>query len=223
MIGKFYAPFHENVDKTLRDTRPTNAERRLGDDPKTGKPVIARIGRYGPMVQLGGNDDEKKQFASLQKGQLIESITMEDALKLFELPRTVGTYDGMEIVASTGRFGPYVRFGDSFASLKKGDSPYTVTLEQAIELIDETRRKDIEKFIKSFDREDVQVLNGHFGPYIAHDGRNYKIPKNTDHETLTLETCLSIIEAQKDKAGGKPAPKQWTTAKRKTTTKKKQE
>jgi DNA topoisomerase-1 len=223
MIGKFYAPFHENVDKTLRDTRPTNAERSLGDDPKTGKPIIARIGRYGPMVQLGGNDDEKKQYAPLQKGQLIESITLEDALKLFELPRTVGTYEGMEIVASTGRFGPYVRFGTSFVSLKKGDSPYTVTLEQAIELIDEKRRKDKEKFIKTFDREDVHVLNGRFGPYIAHAGRNYKIPKNTDPETLTLETCLTIIDAQKDKTGGKPPTKKRITAKRKTTTKKKQE
>ncbi|MDR0728687.1 MAG: type I DNA topoisomerase [Prevotellaceae bacterium] len=199
MIGKFYTPFHENVDKTLRDSRPANAERRLGDDPKTGKPVFARIGRYGPLVQLGNTDDEKKQFAPLQKGQLIESITLKEALQLFALPRTLGLYEGNEITTSTGRFGPYVRFGSGFASLKKNDNPYTITLERAIELIEEKRRREKEKYIKTFEQDDIQVLNGRFGPYIAHAGRNYKIPKDVDPAALTLEACLSIIESQKDK------------------------
>ncbi|MDR2361547.1 MAG: type I DNA topoisomerase [Prevotellaceae bacterium] len=204
MIDKFYTPFHENVDKTLRDSRPANAERRLGDDPKTGKPVFARIGRYGPLVQLGCTDDEKKQFAPLQKGQLIESITLEDALQLFALPRTLGTYEGNEITASNGRFGPYVRFGSSFASLKKDDNPYTITLERAIELIEEKRRREKEKYIKAFEQHDIQVLNGRFGPYITHAGRNYKIPKGTDPAALTIEACLSLIESQKDKAPARP-------------------
>ncbi|MDR3133806.1 MAG: type I DNA topoisomerase [Prevotellaceae bacterium] len=203
MIGKFYQPFHTNVTETLETSRMMNAERILGKDPKTGKTVSVRIGRYGPLAQLGEADDEKKQFASLQKGQLIETITLEEALKLFELPRSVGSYEGKDVTAAVGRFGPYVRFGSEFVSLKKEDSPYTVTIERAIELIEEKRKKDREKHIRTFEKEDIQILNGRFGPYIAHAGNNYKIPKGVDPAQLTLKESLDIIASQKDKAGAK--------------------
>ena len=221
MLTKFYKPFHKVVESTLEVSRPTNAERVLGTDPKSGKQVSVRIGRFGPIAQLGEADDEKKQFASLHKGQLIESITLEEAMKLFELPRLVGEYEGNEVVASTGRFGPYVRYGKAFVSLKKDDSPYTVTIERAIELIEEKRKKEREKFIKTFEKEDIQVLNGRFGPYITHDGANYRIPKGNDPAALSLEDCRAIIAAQsKDKeATAKPKAKAKATAK-KTATKK---
>ena len=210
MLAKFYKPFHKVVENTLEVSRPTNAERVLGVDPKSGKPVSVRIGRFGPVAQLGETDDEKKQFASLQKGQLIESITLEETLKLFELPRSVGQYEEMEVVAAVGRFGPYVRHGKAFVSLKKDDNPYTVTIERSIELIEEKRKKEREKFIKTFEKEDIQVLNGRFGPYIAHAGANYRIPKGKDPASLSLDDCHAIIASQskKDKdTGGKPKAK----------------
>ncbi|MDR1681305.1 MAG: type I DNA topoisomerase [Prevotellaceae bacterium] len=207
MIEKFYTPFHENVDKTLRDSLPANAERYIGDDPKSGKPVFARIGRYGPLVQLGHNDDESKQFASIQKNQLIESITLDEAIKLFALPRTVGLYEGKEITTAIGRFGPYVRHDADFASLKKDDSPHTITLERAIELIEERRRKEKEKHIKAFASEGIEILNGRFGAYIACEGSNYRLPKGTDPAALTVEECRAIIEAQKAKTPAKPKAK----------------
>ncbi|MDR1405680.1 MAG: type I DNA topoisomerase [Prevotellaceae bacterium] len=207
MIGKFYEPFHSNVTETLETSHTMNAERILGKDPKTGKTVTARIGRYGPLAQLGEAGDEKKQFAALQKGQLIETITLDDALKLFELPRPVGTYEDKDVTAAIGRFGPYVRFGSEFVSLRKEDSPYTVTLERAIELIEEKRKKDREKHIRVFEKEDVQILNGRYGPYIAHAGNNYKIPKGTDPAKLTLQESLEIIASQKDRVDARPKRK----------------
>jgi DNA topoisomerase-1 len=213
MIGRFYAPFHQNVTETMTVPRTQNAIRELGTDPKTGKTVSVRIGRFGPLAQLGDNDDEAKQYASLQKGQLIETITLDEALKLFALPRPVGTYEGKEIIAAVGRFGPYVRFDSLFVSLGKGDNPYTVTQERAIELIDEKRKKEKEKHILTFAEEGIKVLNGRYGPYIAHDGKNYKIPKGTEPATLTAEACQALIESQKDKAGARPAAKKRRTAK----------
>jgi len=210
MLSKFYKPFHKVVESTLEVSRPTNAERVLGVDKKSGKPVSVRIGRFGPVAQLGEADDDKKQFASLQKGQLIESITLEEALKLFELPRSVGKYEGEEVVAAVGRFGPYVRHGKAFVSLKKDDNPYTVTIERAIELIEEKRKKESEKFIKTFEKEEIQVLNGRFGPYIAHAGANYRIPKGKDPAALSLDDCKTIIAAQskdKETAAAKPKAK----------------
>ena len=221
MIDKFYKPFHNNVEETMETSRLMNAERILGKDPKTGKTVLVRIGRFGPLAQLGETDDEKKQFASLQKGQLIETITLDEALKLFELPRPVGTYENKEVVAAVGRFGPYIRFGTFFVSLKKEDSPYTVTIGRAIELIEEKRQKEREKHIKTFEKEDIQILNGRYGPYIAHAGNNYKIPKGTDPATLTLEESQAIIDAQKDKVKAKPAAKATAATKKKTATTKK--
>ncbi|MDR3184171.1 MAG: type I DNA topoisomerase [Prevotellaceae bacterium] len=209
MLKQFYKPFHKEVENTMEVSRPTNAERVLGVDPKSGKPVSVRIGRYGPIAQIGDSDDEKKQFASLQKGQLIESITLEEALKLFELPRPIGHYEGAEVVAAVGRFGPYIRHGKSFVSLKKEDSPYTVELDRAIELIEEKRKKEREKTILVFEKDDIQVLNGRFGPYLAHAGANFRIPKGSDPAALTLETCKEIIAAQQAKQAveGKPKAK----------------
>ncbi len=200
MLAKFYKPFHKVVESTLEVSRPANAEKVLGTDPKSGKQVSVRIGRFGPIAQLGDADDEKKQFAGLQKGQLIESITLDEALKLFELPRPVGEYEGNEVVAAVGRFGPYIRHGKVFVSLKKEDSPYTVTIERAVELIEEKRQKERDKYIKVYEADDIQVLNGRFGPYIAHNGANYRIPKGTDPATLSVDDCKALIAAQ-EKAG----------------------
>ena len=221
MLKQFYKPFHTVVENTLEVSRPTSAERVLGVDPKTGKQVSVRIGRYGPIAQIGDSDDEKKQFASLQKGQLIASITLEQALKLFELPRHIGQYEEEEVVAAVGRFGPYIRHGKSFVSLKKEDSPYTVELDRAIELIEEKRKKEREKVIRIFEKEDIQVLNGRFGPYLAHAGANYRIPKGTDPAALMVERCKEIIAAQQAKQAGegKPKAKARTTATAETTRK----
>ncbi|MDR3235799.1 MAG: type I DNA topoisomerase [Prevotellaceae bacterium] len=222
MLELFYQSFHKIVENTLEVSRPANTERVLGVDPKTGKQVSVRIGRFGPIAQLGEADDEKKQFASLQKGQLIESITIDEALKLFELPRYVGEYEEEEIVASVGRFGPYIRHGKAFVSLKKDDSPYTVELDRAIELIEEKRKVAREKVIKVFEKNDIQILNGRFGPYIAHGGANYRIPKGTDPAALTLEESKAIIAGQQTKDSAKPKAKAKTVTKKATkrTTKK---
>ncbi|MDR1984341.1 MAG: type I DNA topoisomerase [Prevotellaceae bacterium] len=213
MLSNFYKPFHKQVDDSLENSQTTKAERILGIDPKSGKQVSARIARFGPIVQLGENDDAEKKFSSLKKGQLIETLTLDEALKLFELPRTIGEYEGKEVVASTGRFGPYVRHNSKFISMKKDiDDPYTITIERAIELIKEKNQKDSEKNIAKFG--DIEIINGFYGPYIAHDGKNYKIPKGQDPKTLTRNDCLALIEAQKNKE-----PKTKTSA-RKSATKK---
>ncbi|MDR0688264.1 MAG: type I DNA topoisomerase, partial [Prevotellaceae bacterium] len=170
MIDDFYQLFHKTVEDALQNPQRATAERRLGVDPKTGKEVIVRIGRFGPLAQLGETEgDEKPQYANLQKGQLIETITLEEALKLFELPRTLGDYEGKTVTVSVGRFGPYVRHDEKFASLKRSvDDPMTITLERAIELIEEKRKLEREKVIKVFaENGELQVLNGRFGPYLS--------------------------------------------------------
>jgi DNA topoisomerase-1 len=203
MIDKFYKPFHVDVEKTKDVSRPAAFERTLGTDPKTGKQVSVRIARFGPVAQLGVSDDEqsgdKPIYASLKKGQLIESISLEEALKLFDLPRNIGEYEGRELVVAIGRFGPYIRFGTQFVSLGKTDDPYTITRERAIALIEEKQLKDKEKTIKDFD--DIKVLNGRFGPYLIYGGNNYKLPKDADRENLTREQCWDLIQQQ----GVKPA------------------
>ncbi len=205
VIESFYNPFHSQVDHTMTESAHTNAERVLGTDPQSGKTMIVRLGKFGPLVQKGTNDDPDKQFASLQKGQLIESITLEEALKLFELPRTVGEYNGKTIVAAVGRFGPYLRHDGKFISLGKGYDPRTVDEHTAIELIEEHARKEAEKFISHFEAEDIQVLNGRFGAYIKHGGENYKIPKGTDAKTLDAAACLEIIAKAKPSSGSRQA------------------
>lgn len=205
MIDEFYKPFHSQVETTLEVSDYKNAERELGVDPETGKPVIARMGRYGPVIQIGlkdENSDEKPRFASMLKGQHIETITLEEAMHLFELPRSLGDYEGKEMTVAIGRFGPYVKHNNAFFSLKRNvDDPYTISAERAIELIEEKREKEKNKYIKTFDDEpDLQVLNGRWGPYIAYKKKNYKIPKGTEAKELSKEDCLKIIdEAAKKK------------------------
>lgn len=205
MIDRFYHPFHKNVEVTLKESDYSKGERLLGTDPKSGKPVIARIGRYGPLVQIGdsnGEEGEKPQFASLLRGQLIETITLEEALDLFKLPRTVGDYEDKEVVIGIGRFGPYVRHDSKFVSIKKTDDPYTIELDRAVELIEEHRQKEREKYIKTFDNDpEMQVLNGRWGPYIKYKKSNYKIPKETNAHDLTYEECLKIVEQQGESKG----------------------
>ena len=201
LIADFYKPFHSKVDTTLTETRPTNAERLLGADPKSGKNVYARIGRFGPLAQIGESDDPDKRFMSLAKGQLIETITIEEALKLFELPRTVGTFNGEDIICAVGRFGPYIKYKGAFISLGKDNNPYTVDLEKCIALIEENARKEAQRSIKSFPEEGVEILNGRFGPYIKKGKENYRIPKGTAPDSLTIEAVKEIIE--KSVPGGK--------------------
>ena len=199
VISDFYAPFHKEIDKSLEDREHTNAERLIGTDPKTGKPVIARIGRFGPLVQRGSSDDPEKQFVSLKKGMLIENITLEEALQLLSLPRTVGHYKDFEIITAIGRFGPYVRYDGKFVSLAKGQDPYSLTEEQAVKLIEESLDKDTKKVIADFPSSGIQVLNGRYGPYIKRGKENFKIPRKNNPATLTEEECLAIIS----KAGKK--------------------
>jgi len=200
MIGQFYYPFHENVNKTAKTSEKATGERVLGNDPDSGKPVIARIGRYGPMVQIGQQDDEEKpKFASLLKEQSIENITIEEALELFRLPRVVGNYEDKEIIAAIGRYGPYIRHDGKFVSLKE-DDPLYIEQDRAIQLIEEKRKLERERIIKAFDNnKDVQVLNGKYGPYISIGKNNYKIPKDQEPSDLTLEDCLQIAENAPEK------------------------
>ncbi len=198
VIDEFYKPFHKNVENALEVSERTNGERLLGDDPKTGKPVSVKIGRYGPLAQLGETTEEgeKPQFASLRSGQHLETITLEEALDLFKLPRDLGEYEDKKVSVAIGRFGPYVRHDNKFVSLEKNvDDPYTVELDRAIELIEAKREKDRKALIKTFDEEpELQILNGRWGPYIKYKKKNFKIAKGTEAEKLTLEDCMKIIE-----------------------------
>ena len=201
MIGDFYGPFHKMVDNAISTQSSKPRENRiLGNDPKTGHLVKARIGRYGPMVEIEGAEGEKSRFASLKKGQLIESITLEEALELFALPREVGELDGEKLVVGLGKYGPYVRYGKSFASLAKGDDPYTLTRERAVEIVREHQAAAAAANtpLKSFPEDpDMLVKNGRYGAYIAYKGKNYRIPKGTKPEELTLEACLKIVAGSK--------------------------
>ena len=200
VISDFYGPFHKEVDGSLQDQEHTRSERLIGYDPVTGKPISARIGRFGPLLQKGTSDDPDKQFVSLRKGQLIETITLEDALQLFALPRVVGHYGDAEITTAIGRFGPYVKYDGHFVSLAKGQDPYTLTEEQAIALIEESRNKETKKVIADFPDAGIQILNGRYGPYLKKGKENYRIPKKQDAASLTLEDCLAIIsKAEKKK------------------------
>jgi DNA topoisomerase-1 len=204
MIKEFYKPFHDNVEETLEKSKKQSGERLLGQDPETGKNVFAKIGRYGPIVQIGeSNDEEKPKFAGLKKGRSIEDVTLEEALDMFKLPRTIGKYEDEDMVVAIGRFGPYVRHAGKFYALGKTDDPVTVTPERAVEIIEAKRKADKEKTIKEF-KEDpsLKVLNGRYGAYITKDKKNYRIPKSKDPKELTLEECLEIIEKAPKKATG---------------------
>ena len=202
MIRKFYEKFHSTVDRAL-ESQPVRSSQPhlLGTDPKSGKPVYVKIGRFGPVAQIGDADDaEKPRFASLRKGQLIASITLEEALDLFTLPRTVGEFEEKEVVIGIGRFGPYVRHDGKFVSLGKTDDPYTIDLDRAVSLIRDKREKDAKakEPIRTYPEDDgLQVLNGRYGPYIAWQGKNYRIPKGYVPAELTLEQCREIIAKSK--------------------------
>ena len=201
MIAAFYGPFHKMVDAAIeKQTDKKGQARILGTDPKTGHTVKARIGRYGPMVEIEGAEGEKSRFASLKKGQLIESITLDEALELFALPRTLGELDGEELTVGIGRYGAYVRYGKSFASLAKGDDPYTLTYDRAVEIVraHQAAAAAANTPLRSFPEDpDMLVKNGRYGAYIAYKGKNYRLPKGAKPETLTLEECLKIVSTSK--------------------------
>ncbi len=190
-IGKFYAPFHENVNKALSNKEYNNVSRELGVDPKDGLMLVAKFGQYGAYVQKG--DGDNKQYASLAPGQLIESITLEEALKLFELPRTVGQFEGIDIICTKGKYGPYIKYGTKNISLPKGIDPLKVDLDTCIGLVSASLSSGGNAVIAEFKDSDIQVLNGSYGPYIKHAGNNYRLPKGTDAQTLTEDQCKEII------------------------------
>lgn len=198
LIREFYAPFHEKVVSALGEAVTKSGERVLGTDPVSGKVVLARVGKFGPLVQIGGSDDPQKRYAGMEKGQLIESLTLEEALKLFKFPRTLGTLEAGEVICSKGRFGPYIRYDGKYVSLPKGVDPMSVTLEDARKIISAEAEKAALKNILQFPENDIQVINGRYGPYIKHAGENFRIPKGTDAAALTLDECLKIIS---DSAG----------------------
>ena len=192
LISAFYAPFHEKVEETLNNKEYSHVSKELGIDPADGQMLVARYGQYGPYIQKGEGD--KKQYASLAPGQLIESITLEEALRLFSLPRTVGQYEGTDIIATKGRFGPYLKFGDRNVSLPKGTDPIRVTLEECIEIINKAAARPEKQIISDFTASGIQIIAGNYGPYIKFDGNNYRIPKGADAAALTEDDCRKIIE-----------------------------
>jgi len=205
MLKKFYHPFHKKIEDTIKNSEKSSGERNLGNDPGSGKPVYVKIGRYGPMAQIGdAQDEEKPKFARLLKGQSIETITLNEALELFKLPRDLGEFEGLSVSVGVGRFGPYIRHNNKFVSLKKGvDDPSTIELSRAIELIAEKRESEKNKTIKVFDQDkEMLILNGRYGPYISYKKANYRIPKSVKPEELSFDDCKAII----DKAGVKKKP-----------------
>ncbi|HVV53970.1 MAG TPA: DNA topoisomerase, partial [Mucilaginibacter sp.] len=214
MIRNFYGPFHKGVENTIETADKATGERELGADPASGKKVSVRIGRFGPFVQIGDSEDEDKpQFASLRNGQSIETITLEEALELFKLPKEVGNFEDKNMIVAIGKFGPYIRHNGAFYSLPKDIDPLDVTEEQAIELIIEKRKRDAERVIKTFtEAPDVKVLNGRWGPYIEFGKQNVKIPKGKDPQALTFEDCKALADAEA-KAPKKPNGKRFVKKK----------
>lgn len=207
MIDNFYRPFHKKVGVTEKVERSSvGKSRELGTDPKTGKNVYAKLGKFGAYVQIGENPDdnggEKPKFASLRQGQFIENISMEDAMELFKMPRDLGLFEEKPVVVNIGRFGPYVLHDKKFVSIPKGEDPYEITPARAIELIEAKRESDANKLIKAFPgHDDIQVLNGRFGPYIKAGKKNVKIPKGTDPKEVTIEQAIAWAEATPEKRG----------------------
>ena len=199
----FYKDFEPEVEKVINSRSEHKAgERQLGIDPKSGKPVFVKIGRFGPVVQIGvADDDEKPRFAQLPAKLSMETITLDEALDLFQLPRTVGEYEGTSVVIGAGRFGPYVLHNKQFVSLPKGEDPLTFTLENAIQLIQEKRQQDQKRHIKAFEEDkDLEVMNGRYGPYLAYKGKNYRLPKalHSKLDSLTYDDCMKIIDKNND-------------------------
>ena len=211
MIRDFYQGFHNQVVSTTENSGKFSGEKLLGVDPATGKNVYVKVGRFGPVAQIGDTESEEKpRFAGLKKDMSIESVTLEEVLKLFDFPRILGEFEGKEITVAVGRFGPYIRHDNKFYSLAKTDNPALVEYDRAVEIINEKRQKDLDNIILTFDQDpDMRVLNGRFGPYIAYKKSNYKIPKGTEPSSLTYEQCMAIVEDPKN------APKKKATMKKK--------
>ncbi len=200
MIKEFYKGFHQQIVSTTENSGKFSGEKLLGQDPATGKNVYVKVGRFGPVAQIGDTESEEKpRFAGLKKDMSIESVTLEEVLKLFDFPRVLGEYEGKEITVAVGRFGPYVKHDNKFYSLAKTDNPSLVEYDRAVEIINEKRQKDLDNIILTFDQDpEMRVMNGRFGPYIAYKKTNYKIAKTVDPNTLTYEQCLSIVEDPKN-------------------------
>jgi DNA topoisomerase-1 len=194
MLHKFYGPFHKTIENTLEKKDRKTSVRVLGNHPETGEQVSVRMGRFGPVAQIGNSENgSKPRYASLTHNQLLETITLAEALNLFRLPRSLGLHEDEEMTVGIGKFGPYIKFKGKFFSLKKGtDDPYTISMERAIEIINEKNETDLKKVIKDFG--DIRVLNGRYGSYLSKDKQNYRLPKGTDAEKLTKEDCIKIIE-----------------------------
>lgn len=209
MLQDFYSPFHKDVENTLENAERVKGERQLGVDEATGKPIVARMGRYGPMIQIGKvEDEEKPRFAKLKQTQSIETITLDEAMELFRLPRNLGQFEDQDVTVNIGRFGPYAQHDKQFYSLKKEMDPYTVELDEIAPLIAEKRTAKNERTIKVFEKEKIQVLKGPYGPYLKVGLKNYKLPKEKlEHpEALTVEECKAIIEEAKANPPKKKAP-----------------
>jgi DNA topoisomerase-1 len=200
MISKFYPVFHEQVIQTTQNSKKPTGERILGIDPESGRQVSVRVGRFGPMVQMGeASEEEKPRFAGLLKNQSIKTITLEEAMSLFKLPRVIGQFENEEVTIGIGKFGPYARHSGKFYSLDNSDDPFSINLDRAIELIHKKREQDRNKVIQQFEENPgLQILNGRWGPYIKLDKENFRIPKNKNAEELTYEECLRIIEKAKE-------------------------
>ena len=200
MMRNFDSRFEPDVEKVINARSEHKAgERQLGNDPKTGRPVFVKIGRFGPVVQIGAADDEQKpQFAQLPTDKRMDEITLDEALELFKLPRTVGQFEGSDVVIGAGRFGPYILHNKKYTSLPKTEDPMTVTLDTAIKLIEEKRLQEAQRHIKQFEEDaKLEILNGRYGPYIAYDGKNYRIPKAQHDKAaqLSYEQCMEIVNA----------------------------
>lgn len=201
VIGAFYTPFHKKVDEVLHDGNYSHVSKELGTDSE-GNKITAKFGKFGPYIQKG--EGEKAQYASLGKDQLIENITLEDALKMFQLPRTVGEYNGVEVIALKGRFGPFLKYGDRNFSIPRGKDPLKITLDECADIIEDGLSKTAANSVMAeYKDSDIQVINGRYGPYIKHAGSNYKIPKETDAATLTEAACLEIINNSKPTEKGR--------------------
>jgi DNA topoisomerase-1 len=212
-MKEFYTGFHPSVESTLAlKSEHKVGERVLGTEPKTGEQVAVKIGRFGPMIQIGSNNEngEKPRFARLPKELSMETVTLEEALELFKLPRKLGEFEGEEMVVSAGRFGPYVKHGAKYYSLAKGMDPMEITADEAIKLIADKREADEKKFIKRFDEDpEMLIMNGRYGPYISYQKKNYKIPSGIEPADLSLQSCHDLIKLQNDKAESAPKKRRY--------------
>jgi len=237
MLSEFYEDFDPLIKETQATAERASGEREFGVDPKTGKKVIARLGKYGPMVQLGAQDDDEKKFASLRKNQRLETVTLEEAMDLFKLPRVLGEFEEQPLKANIGRYGPYVQLGGLFASLEEEDDPFTIEYDRAVELIKKKREIEANKIIKAF-TDDIQILRGRWGPYLKYQGTNVKLPKDVEPENITLDDAHRLFEENKNKpkrgrkggskktstkakSSGSKTKAKSSTAKKSTSTKKK--